>query len=674
MTESSFIYDFTGKDIYCFSDLEGFMPNGLVKTLFGIDVDESANKDKGFITAYETLKDLYFPLEEKKGVQNSKNELRGQEGKRRQQAQAQAQAKREPKRQKPQPSYEIAQNSPNPQKQKGEFNLSDANNAIVFTGDLIDREGYCIRLLHFFHMLKTYKNNKKFVMLCGGNRDFNKIRMYEECYFVKNGAGEVLPWDETMKTEKDFYEFCVDVATNFSTKYKFKNTAKDLAPALTGTQAWDNTVINTVFTDDLSRIEKIYVKTLGAGTYLEKVVEEVRSIFGVYFSPPQQNLNLAVIAILNMIMGFVWDEKDLPPLFQQPKYKFLNGLYVKYLENAHIIACFNAGNKHGIASHSGVPFNGGTFSLGFPIGTKDQTTTDDLKNVFQTIENEKTEYLKLLHHTNPNLKDIRKNITPMIHMTAGVGPVGDRDHDYSPIYQMTHIDQKGPQKLKDKDNNILGISWELSGGGVYKFNSDIKNIYSGETYYNIFGHQPCGFVPIISKVPTANVYHVCLDISKAESFGITNIEAYTVLIIRSNDDKVKIHFKPNIEDKSIKYFTQEGYAIDPVFIETEDLLVPLSEYVNDDNSKSIQLLNKDKTPIKYFNNILQKDVECNSTAFKVKYRYYSHCGFDKVIISSQTPASASATGGKKKRTPTKSPKNKTKTKPKTSFPDKKKTK
>jgi hypothetical protein len=28
-------YDFTDKDVYCFSDLEGYMPPGLVKTVFG---------------------------------------------------------------------------------------------------------------------------------------------------------------------------------------------------------------------------------------------------------------------------------------------------------------------------------------------------------------------------------------------------------------------------------------------------------------------------------------------------------------------------------------------------------------------------------------------------------------------------------------------------------------
>jgi hypothetical protein len=58
-------------------------------------------------------------------------------------------------------------------------NLESNKEAIVFTGDLIDRGAYTIRnLLNMLNLKKNYPDN---VILICGNRDINKIRMFKEC-------------------------------------------------------------------------------------------------------------------------------------------------------------------------------------------------------------------------------------------------------------------------------------------------------------------------------------------------------------------------------------------------------------------------------------------------------------------------------------------------------------
>jgi hypothetical protein len=59
------------------------------------------------------------------------------------------------------------------------INLVSTKRAIVFTGDLIDRGAYTIRNLS--NMLKLKEDYPDNVILIGGNRDINKIRMYHEC-------------------------------------------------------------------------------------------------------------------------------------------------------------------------------------------------------------------------------------------------------------------------------------------------------------------------------------------------------------------------------------------------------------------------------------------------------------------------------------------------------------
>ena len=109
----SIIYDFTGKQVYCFSDIEGFLPSYAGNTT----VDPSVKR------VINLLKRPYLPLRD--------------------------------------------------------------NEAIVYTGDLLDRGPYSIRLMKGVLDLKMQFPNQ--ILLIGGNRDFNKVRMIDEYYMTEEG-------------------------------------------------------------------------------------------------------------------------------------------------------------------------------------------------------------------------------------------------------------------------------------------------------------------------------------------------------------------------------------------------------------------------------------------------------------------------------------------------------
>ena len=58
------------------------------------------------------------------------------------------------------------------------------NTSFAFLGDLVDNSNHSIRLLESFIRLKSDKPDN--VILIGGNRDFNKVRMGIELYFEED--------------------------------------------------------------------------------------------------------------------------------------------------------------------------------------------------------------------------------------------------------------------------------------------------------------------------------------------------------------------------------------------------------------------------------------------------------------------------------------------------------
>ena len=226
---------------------------------------------------------------------------------------------------------------------------------------------------------------------------------------------------------------------------------------------------------------------------------------------------------MNMVMGKIWS--NLPEVLRP-----YNGLYIKYLQNCHIIASFTIGDKLCFASHSGVPYyedkkEGHTphFYIPSKIGEENKylggNNIDNIKILNKHFNN----FIQ-----NPKGIDYKSNeYKKYITMTAGCEKtVEPYSSNASPIVSSVNL-----SLIQDKSKKSLDI---LTRDGVAKI-------------YNIFGHQPSGFLPYINRVASdyddtsegAISYHIDLDISKAENAGgISNEKSFVYLKITGDDDRL----------------------------------------------------------------------------------------------------------------------------------------
>jgi hypothetical protein len=225
-----------------------------------------------------------------------------------------------------------------------------------------------------------------------------------------------------------------------------------------------------------------------------------------------------------MVMGKIW--YNLPDVLRP-----YNGLYIKYLQNCHIIASFTIGNKLCFASHSGVPYyedKDEGYTPHFYIPSKIGEENKDLRadNNIDNIRGLNKHFNKFIQNPDGidyNSPEYKKYIT----MTAGCEKtVKPYSSNASPIVSSVNL-----SLIQDKSKKSLEI---FKRDGVDKI-------------YNIFGHQPSGFLPYINRVASdyddarydAISYHIDLDISKAENAGgISNKKSFVYLKITENDDRL----------------------------------------------------------------------------------------------------------------------------------------
>lgn len=539
------VYDFSGKTVYCFSDLEGRIP-----------FLEPGNSQNIILSHTQSVKKV----------------------------------------------IEILQ---------GQTELNE-NEAIIFTGDLIDRGPHNIKLIQKMLELKGVNQNSvnnKSVLLAIGNRDLNKIRMIDE-YFITYNSGENAGkpcWEGHDKNIK-FWELCNDVAENFigrkTTKYKFKFNYKQLSgPLLNTTQAgWqsfkDASNLKDIFADTLrERIIAVEEKTLGRQLHKEYAMEEFKILFHESI-PENVDIVYAAIAIMSMVMGYIWNENDLPIVLRE-----YNGLYIKYLQNAHVIGAFKAAEgKYGVASHSGIPVGEEGFmltnTLMVPSGNSEGVTT--FIEALNKLESEKNTILErfvqntitnspgllvniialnntrskgtltydnnanrntnkqkaIIENKNISLSDLPlredEKVKKLIHLSI-CGVSSPYTTSLSPVTYMSHLKVGGPQKLRGVNlgipDNVTSIG-RIGGAKKVTFKTNAK---SENVFYNIFGHQPAGYVPLVS-VSNKNVRNVCLDISKAESIANANEKSLGLLVINGTDLLEGIVYTADVHEKQYLWY------------------------------------------------------------------------------------------------------------------------
>jgi len=418
--------------------------------------------------------------------------------------------------------------------------LKQEDVALAFLGDLLDNSKYSIRLLEKYIRLK--RSNPSRVILIGGNRDFNKIRMGIELFCLdpsKDGL-DTLPWNGTYNIDQ--------LRTRLQNpSYNFIFRDNRVPEYLKGVKLWDGAIGSLEAAYNLSfhdRLNIMFQKTKGINAFgncgYTFIVDELNDILGPCDGSKlsiNDELSAKIICVIQMIMSFNWDADELPPYLQP-----FNGLYIKYLEQCHVIALFNIDDKYGILSHSGYPKKL-TYPFGYDADNEAMNfQSGSLTDVIPNIEKEKMELINQVKDKKINMynEDVDYLINKFVHLTAGTtfeNPAGAKSSN-SPVVW-------GQTVPTNKRNNIKA---QIRGGAGFKnwIDKDIVNdnkLYINDktediVAYNIFGHAPQFFNPTLFRETDGNTLHVNLDISKIEANSGNNNSAnnysFAFFVIDSN--------------------------------------------------------------------------------------------------------------------------------------------
>jgi hypothetical protein len=408
---------------------------------------------------------------------------------------------------------------------------------IGFLGDLLDNGKYSIRSLEAYINLKNAHPER--VILIGGNRDFNKIRMGIELSFednIKQGLNK-LPWHGTTDIQSLLARL-----TDSTFNFRFRSSVPDylknvgLWNAITNIDASGTSILerdyNNVATPFHSRLDAMFRKTKGIGGY-KFIVDELNDLLPGNNFTVGDEITAKFVCAIQMVMAFNWTDEELPEYLRR-----FNGLYIKYLELAHIIALFKINNKFGVLSHSGIPqkTTNSKFAidkrLTSPFGydwnnTQMNFKAGTLKNVLSGIEKEKIKLINEVQNKKMNTyeSDSHKGIyasthatiDKFIHLTAGT--------TFTNGYGAKSENSPVVWGLPIKTNQRTDISYQIGSGVGYSDWMLEDSKYPNKLYadteggefisYNIFGHTPQYFNPSVYR--DQQTLHINLDVSKIEA-------------------------------------------------------------------------------------------------------------------------------------------------------------
>jgi hypothetical protein len=506
------------------------------------------------------------------------------------------------------------------EKDENDVPISLDKKVIVFTGDLIDRGEYSIRNLQRMLALK-YANPDNVILICG-NRDVNKIRMYHECHIKKIEEQIFIDKDKDIYAILDILQGIPDDASIFTNKL---DAIKDIIniKGINGTED-DRPIFTEKYSDDISRITKMYSNTLGSPKQIELFKAEFKVLFGInedIWKDKGNTLLLKFIAMMNMVMGKVWDEGALPAVLVP-----YNGLYIKYLQECHIMASITIDTKLCIVSHAGIPYDERRgFYIPTEIGNISTGSTNYIKNI-ERLNKSFSAFIESIKGGNitTNNEEYKRYVAMSANCDDKVAP-------YT-AYASPIVSQKDFDEVKSKKGFDLDV---------------FRKKETPETHiYNIYGHQPSGLLPYISRVITNKSlgnnetfsYHIDLDISKAEDNIISNKETYVYLRITKDTDMLfgktvskKIYHsitKEKSQQPTVKETKEElenKTVIEPSIRDLDELS---KKIVNDtdEDAKIAIIINYEVNGVKLFtycNNILQATYTTQVQSKQQTYKFTS---------------------------------------------------
>lgn len=482
------------------------------------------------------------------------------------------------------------------------------NVALAYTGDLFDNRPYSFRLLKRMIELKT--ENPYTVIIIGGNRDYNKLRLGIELFMVNESNKH--PFLESIDRKLPTLQELVN-----STKLKY---VMETVPEYLIHEKWkyeDTTfdeAMKDVYTSTFDkRLEKILEKSFGAK--YKAYTREVKDIFSDNLTNSPKKLN-RLLSLLFMAMCFKWDSNNLVNDVDSDGKMFnsLKGLIYKYMDLMHPVAYFDFGEntgtrKNGFLSHSGVM----DFTAPLGFNPKAGTNKTDMTIIMRLLLNDKQKLLQEYNTLKDSPDDINKP-NKYLTLVRYIGITGPAHNDHSIIV-------KGPANT----NDFAKLNLPSVGGGIYDkiFNmSSHETNFPTEKYsvstlrlkeqrgvqvrYNIFGHQPNPFFPTV--MDKENTLNIGLDICKDDYGDVreNNNYSFAVLQINANEEEDKFigrskfgynTDKGNSYDKSYKnkimYYFNNITDFPLTLIDTIDitkhkqLILNLENFnmINNDNSK-----------------------------------------------------------------------------------------
>jgi hypothetical protein len=432
------------------------------------------------------------------------------------------------------------------------------NIAFSFVGDLLDNNCYSIRLMHKMINLKNKYPTR--VIIIGGNRDFNKVRMGIELFMQT--SNKELPWLGTVNMDNLIERLNTET-------FEFRH--QGIPDYLQNVTLWDKIISEgklNIYNEKQNfydRILTMYKFTKGIQT-LDHMKNELKQLYpNTSLDKLTDDIWGKLLCTIHMVMAFEWNSL---PNYLLP----LNGLYIKYLSICHVIAGFNIDGKLGILSHGSIPLTTGTDvrKLTYPFGYNNNSQKAPLITIIKMIESEKMELIKecsKLRDTpyNTNFPMINK----FIHLTAltSDNKLSNAHSKYSPVVWSQ------PEPINNLPDIKIKLSGKLEGGGYETwYNNDLTKpqkyvLEDGNDIinYNIFGHAPAYYNPLFNR--KQHTLHVNLDISKID--GQSNSTSFAFLVISNTITRIlgRIKFQQMDNNKNgdkYNYVVNTGYETEEI--------------------------------------------------------------------------------------------------------------
>lgn len=420
-------------------------------------------------------------------------------------------------------------------------NLITADTALAYTGDLFDNRPHSIRLLKKMVEMKYRPATRDRLILIGGNRDYNKLRLGIELFLITNDDNSIF-FDKKISLQKILQEGNLKFRTDNVEKFTYINwkTPKK-AWAI---DAYEKSIIDNISNGVFySRVNSMLEETMGA-KYLAYKTELITILHELEITLPEDETQDDFISkffcILCMIMCFDYSNDTMVnthPIYIDLKDKKYNELIYKYLGYIHPMALFTINGKKGLLSHSGFPDSGITSPLGY-----DPKIADNIINLEEILRELYIDKQNLLRDYNKwfmsdivlKVENIPPNIIRYIQI-AGGGPF--KNIEFTPIIGNNAF------KIIDKPNNMYygGANEENRKKMEDKWlNEDKSNLKRFDFFkdftegrkildYHIFGHMPQPFFPSVAQ-SKAKTTHIALDICKTDLGGQgNNYYSFTML-------------------------------------------------------------------------------------------------------------------------------------------------